>query len=78
MSEKILIKKPKFTQEGSGTIKLKNVDAVTMELEDYLEQLRVKFPNELPTRLVPSEQVAREIGQQDVIRYLENLIQRGE
>lgn len=42
--------------------------------EDLLTKVKNKFPNTLPKRLLSEADISRLIGQQDVIRYMEGVI----
>ncbi len=64
------VKIPKRGQSTSGKIKINQAEA---ESDSILARLKVKFPNVLPVKPTPSEDLARLQGRQDVIRFIEQL-----
>ena len=46
--------------------------------EDLLDHLRQRFPDRLPDNPVTAEELARRIGQQDVIRFLSDTLRMQE
>jgi hypothetical protein len=47
-------------------------------LNEVINTLIEKYPNRLPPENIPSEQLARKIGQQDVIQYLIQHLEKSE